>query len=64
MKAFILQLWLSRNSGPWNSSKPEELHSSLAFQIQTVATKEEAKLFPLNGQRAERVRAAVVEKES
>lgn len=39
MKMFILQLWFRRNSGLRNSSKPEKLHSSAVFLIQTVAIK-------------------------
>lgn len=51
MKTFLLQLWLRRNSGLRSSRKPEELHSSLGFLIQTVASEVEAELLPLNGQR-------------
>lgn len=39
MKMFMLQLWFRGNSGLPNSSKPEKLHSSPVFPIQTVAIK-------------------------
>lgn len=62
MKTFLLELWLRRNSGLRSSRKAEELHSSLGFLTQTVATKAEGELLPLNGQRAERGGTAALEK--